>query len=170
MYICLELCHDGATLKSWSYSLVIHLLCRQQKQGRAHRHHALAYLPDLIGLNLLLQSHWGFTKNSSPLPRRAAAARTQSERSASTLQGEGKERTTIWGLVMVMPGAGAQGQRDCWSSTRGLGRKPVNDYGVVGQVMEIMKHKGHRGTSTHIPKMITTGTIKRSAHWKMCFP
>lgn len=121
---CLKLGHDGATLKPWSYSLLIHLLLRQQKQGRVHRQPALAYLPDLIGLSLLLQLHRGLYENRSPLPRRVAtaAASTQSDWSASTLQGEGKERTTIWGLVMVMPGAGAQGQGGCWGSRRGWGR------------------------------------------------
>lgn len=138
----LRLGHDGATLKPWSYSRLIHLLSRQQKQGRAQKQPALAYLADLIGLNLPLQSHRGLCENRRPLPRRAggaAAASTQSERRASTLQGEGKERTTIWGLVMVMPGAGAQGQGDCWGLRRGWGRVTANGYGVVGQVMAMMK-------------------------------
>lgn len=36
---------------------------------------------------------------------------------------------------MVMPGAGAQGQGDCWGSRRGWGRGTANGYGVVGQMM-----------------------------------
>ena len=37
------------------------------------------------------------------------AASTQSVQKATTLQGEEKERSTIWDLVMVMPGAQGQG-------------------------------------------------------------
>lgn len=48
--------------------LLIHLLSRQQKQGRAHRQPALAYLPDLIGLNLLYNHTGGFTKIGVPSP------------------------------------------------------------------------------------------------------
>lgn len=60
---------------------LIHLLTRQQKQGYAHRQPAPAYSPDLIGLNLLSQSHWELCENKSPLLKRAAAAAAASTQS-----------------------------------------------------------------------------------------
>lgn len=41
-----------------SFSLVIHLLFRQQKRGCAHRQAVLPFLLHLIGLNLLSLSSW----------------------------------------------------------------------------------------------------------------
>lgn len=36
---------------------------------------------------------------------------------------------------MVMPGAGAQGQGDCWGSRWGWGRGTATGYELVGQEM-----------------------------------
>lgn len=117
---------NPATVWEWSWPamrpnlsldpiLLIHLLSRQQKQGCVHRQPAPSYLTDLIELNLLSWSRtavWSTSPTPQPHPKfkkRGRAARTQSVQKATTLQGEEKERSTIWGLVMVMPGAQGQG-------------------------------------------------------------
>lgn len=57
---------------------LIHLLSRQQKQGCAHRLPALAYLPDLMGLNRLLQSHWGLYGKIGPPPQKSSSSSSSS--------------------------------------------------------------------------------------------
>ena len=120
-----------ATVWEWSWPavhpnlsldpiLLIHLLSRQQKQGCVHRQPAPSYWTDLIELNLLSWSRravWSPPLSSTHPPKKKKkkkkksrlAASTQSVQKATTLQGEEKERSTIWDLVMVMPGAQGQG-------------------------------------------------------------
>lgn len=61
-------------------------------------------MPDLIGLNLLLQSGTGLGRIEAPPVQTGCSRQQHPVSSTSTLQREGKERATIWGLVMVMPG------------------------------------------------------------------
>lgn len=141
-----------ATVWEWSWPamhpnlsldpiLLIHLLSRQQKQGCVHRQPAPSYLTDLIELNLLSWSRRAVWSAPGPPPftqnkkKRGLAASTQSVQKATTLQGEEKERSTIWGLVMVMPGAQGRG--------RGWGRISAVGNGVTRQVAVIRTELGN---------------------------